>query len=89
MPLNEIRKAVGKTQVEMAKMLGVGQASISKLEHTSDMYLSTLRRHVRALGGELTLAVTVPDGRSCILDALGSWGGDRAQTDDREQPSAA
>jgi hypothetical protein len=73
MPLSEIRKAVAKTRVEMAKMLGVGQASISKLGHASDMCLSTLRRHVR----------------SRVLDALGSWGSDRSQTDDGEQPSAA
>jgi hypothetical protein len=89
MPLSKIRKAVAKTRVEMAKMLGVGQASISKLEHASDMYLGTLRRHVRPLGGELTLAVTFLDGRSYILDALGSWSSDRSQADDGEQPSAA
>ena len=63
MPLAEIRKAVGQTQQELAKALDVAQGSVSKFENATDMYLSTLRKYVRALGGELSLSVTFEDGR--------------------------
>jgi transcriptional regulator with XRE-family HTH domain len=51
--LSQLRKAIGQTQVDMARALGVGQASVSKIESSADMYLSTLRRYIEALGGEL------------------------------------
>lgn len=68
MPLAEIRSAIGKTQVELAQLLGVAQGGVSKVEHSADMYLSTLRKYIEALGGELHLTVTFPDGRSMEID---------------------
>lgn len=70
MPLAEIRKAVGLTQEQLADELEVGQSSISKIEHATDMYISTLRRFVQALGGELVIRATFPDGRELVIGNL-------------------
>ncbi|MFP3534560.1 helix-turn-helix transcriptional regulator, partial [Burkholderia sp. SIMBA_042] len=61
MQLQELRKARHVTQVEVARAMNVEQASISKLERREDMYVSTLREYVRALGGELRLVASFPD----------------------------
>jgi len=61
MRLQELRKARNVTQVEVARAMNVEQASISKLERREDMYVSTLREYVRALGGELRLVASFPD----------------------------
>ncbi|HEY4079090.1 MAG TPA: XRE family transcriptional regulator [Burkholderiaceae bacterium] len=62
MQLQELRKARNVTQVEVAKAMSVEQAAVSKLERRDDMYVSTLREYVRALGGELKLVASFPDG---------------------------
>ncbi len=62
MLLAEIRKSVGLTQEELAETLGVSQPSVSKLENQDDMQLSTLRRLVEALGGQLELIAHLPKG---------------------------
>jgi len=61
MQLQELRKARHVTQVEVAKAMSVEQAAVSKLERREDMYVSTLREYVRALGGELKLVASFPD----------------------------
>ena len=53
MPLNELRQARGLSQKMLAEVLHVQQPSIAKLERRTDMYLSTLRSHIEAMGGEL------------------------------------
>lgn len=58
--LQDLRKAMGKTQVEMAEALGVGQDAISRVEQRVDMLISTLGDHVRVLGGELKLIAEFP-----------------------------
>lgn len=63
MPLNEIRAARELTQEHLAKVLRVKQASISKLERRADMYISTLRDFVRAMGGELEITARFPEGQ--------------------------
>lgn len=68
MPLAEIRKAIGMTQTEIAGSLDVAQGSISKIENQADMYISTLRKYVQALGGELHLTAEFPDGRTMEID---------------------
>ncbi len=70
MPLAEIRKAIGLTQVELAESLELGQGSVSKIEHQADMYISTLRRYVHALGGELHLTAEFPDGRRMEIEGI-------------------
>ncbi len=53
MDLRELRKEAGKTQAEVAEIAEMTQAELSKLERRDDHLLSTLRRYVKALGGEL------------------------------------
>ncbi|WP_263385913.1 helix-turn-helix domain-containing protein [Granulicella arctica] len=62
MPLDKMRKAPSLTQVAVAERLHVDQGSVSKLEGRTDMYLSTLREYVEALGGTLELRADFPDG---------------------------
>jgi len=68
MPLAEIRKAAGLTQQQLAETLEIGQGSISKIENATDLYLSTLGRFIQALGGELVLKASFPNGREIIID---------------------
>jgi transcriptional regulator with XRE-family HTH domain len=60
--LSEIRKLAGKSQREVAEALNIKQPSLSKLENQSDMQISTLRRIVGALGGELEIIARFPNG---------------------------
>ena len=60
--LQALRKRRQVTQVDLAKAMHVEQAAVSKLEHRDDMYVSTLRNYVQALGGELKLVASFPDG---------------------------
>ena len=53
----ELRKAAGKAQAHVAAALDIKQPSVSKIERQTDMYLSTLRSYVEAIGGELELTV--------------------------------
>ena len=62
MHLEELRKAREMTQTKMAEILGVAQSEISKVEHRTDLYISTLAEYVRALGGELEIRAVFPDG---------------------------
>ena len=59
--LKALRQGRKVTQAELAEILGVRQASISKLENQNDMRLGTLRRYVEALGGELEIRVRFAD----------------------------
>lgn len=61
MDLADLRRALELTQASLAETLGVGQAEISKLENRSDMLLSTLRKFVQAMGGDLEIRATFPD----------------------------
>lgn len=63
MDLREMRKLVGKTQQEVAKLAKMAQSELSRTERRSDHRLSTLRRCVRALGGELEVVATFGDKR--------------------------
>ena len=62
MPLNELRQARGLTQSTLASLLHVEQPSIAKMEKRTDMYLSTLRNLVQAMGGDLVVTAKFPDG---------------------------
>lgn len=62
MPLHELRRARKLSQEQLAEELGATQPEISKIEHRTDMYVSTLRRFVEAMGGELEIIVRFPDG---------------------------
>ena len=62
MPLQELRVAKELSQVKLAEALHVNQAAISKLERRTDMYISTLRSYIRAMGGDLEVVARFPDG---------------------------
>jgi hypothetical protein len=53
----------------MAEILGVTQANISRIEHEEDLYLSTLRSYVAALGGELEVNAVFADGKVALVPA--------------------
>ena len=73
MPLNELRQARGLSQKMLAEVLHVQQPAIAKIEKRTDMYLSTLRSHIEAMGGELEVVAKFPDGMVKIsnFSALG------------------
>jgi putative heme degradation protein len=56
--LQELRKALAVTQVQVAKALGKRQDEVSRIEQRGDLLLSTLRDYVQSLGGELELLCT-------------------------------
>jgi len=70
LPLNELRKARLMTQARLAEILQVNQGAVSKIEKRSDMYLSTLRSYVEAMGGTLDIRAVFPDGE-VVLEQLG------------------
>src|ERR1035441_8152216 len=61
MALEELRSAKQLTQADMAEMLGVPQSSVSRIERRADMYLSTLRNYLHAMGGALQIQAVFPD----------------------------
>ena len=62
MLLSEIRKEAGLTQEKLAETLQIKQPSLSKLESQDDMQISTLRRIIHALGGQLEIVAHLPQG---------------------------
>src|ERR1035441_10110467 len=62
MPLDELREAREMTQVHLAKILGVNQAAVSKLQRRENVYGSTLQSFVKAMGGELKITARFPEG---------------------------
>ncbi|MDR0512817.1 MAG: helix-turn-helix domain-containing protein [Treponema sp.] len=62
MPLNELRNARGLSQQMLAEAMNVQQPAIAKMEKRTDMYISTLRSHIRAMGGDLEIIARFPDG---------------------------
>jgi DNA-binding XRE family transcriptional regulator len=72
LPLAQLRDAQNITQTELAKRLDIDQSAVSKIEHRTDMYLSTLSDVIRAMGGELELTARFPGGEVHILALTGS-----------------
>jgi len=62
LPLAELRQARQLTQQQLAAMMDTDQGNVSKLERQTDMYVSTLRRYVEAMGGTLEIVARFPDG---------------------------
>ena len=69
--LRELRQIAGKAQAEIATTLHIKQPSVSKIEKQTDMYLSTLRSYVEAIGGKLELVVKLPNRPALHLHQLG------------------
>jgi len=69
--LGELRRAAGKAQAEIAAALNIKQPSVSKIEKQADLYLSTLKNYVEAVGGQLELIVTLPSRPPLKIERLG------------------
>jgi transcriptional regulator with XRE-family HTH domain len=66
MALQELRQALSLTQTQLAESLKINQAAVSKIESQSDMYVSTLRRVLEAMGARLQIVAEFPDRRVVI-----------------------
>ncbi len=67
--LAKLRTQQDTTKQDVAGKLGVTQANTSRIEHEEDLYLSTLRSYVAALGGELEVNAVFPDGKVALVPA--------------------
>lgn len=68
--LRELRRLSAKSQAKIAKTLKISQPAVSKIEKQTDMYLSTLRGYVEAIGGELDVIVRLPNRRPVKVKSL-------------------
>jgi transcriptional regulator with XRE-family HTH domain len=84
LPLRELRRLVGKTQVELAGAMGIAQPTLSRLEIQADMQISTLRRLVSALGGRLEIVANVPEGRITLDEIAGEREREKPAEGDRQ-----
>ena len=62
MPLQELRQALQLSQEHLAEILSTQQANVSQIERRADMYISTLRGYIEAMGGELDIIARFPEG---------------------------
>ena len=62
MPLQELRQARQMSQERLAEILNTKQANVSRIERRTDMYISTLRSYIEAMGGELDIVAKFPEG---------------------------
>jgi transcriptional regulator with XRE-family HTH domain len=85
MPLEGLRDARQLTQVQMAQLLKISQGAVSKVERRSDMFVSTLRNYVRAIGGDLQIRAVFPEGE-VLIDQFGDL--ERSESG-RSHPSTA
>jgi hypothetical protein len=69
--LRVLRRLRRLTQARLSKKLKIGQEGVSRMEKRSDLYLSTLRSYVEAVGGELTLVARFPDRPPVVLSGFG------------------
>jgi predicted transcriptional regulator len=74
MDLAEVRRALKLSQDELAQTLQIGQGSVAKIEKRADMYVSTLRRFIEAMGGELEITARFPD-HNVRIKSFGDLGG--------------
>jgi transcriptional regulator with XRE-family HTH domain len=70
MKLDELRRGRSLSQEEMAEALGINQGAVSKIEHRADLYISTLRRFIHAVGGELRIMAQFPGGDPIEIELL-------------------
>lgn len=62
--LSQLREELNISQTELASLMGVKQPTLAKIEQPgNDPRLSTLKRYVAALGGELNIDITLPTGK--------------------------
>ncbi|MFQ6605915.1 MAG: XRE family transcriptional regulator [Fidelibacterota bacterium] len=66
--LQGLRQAVQLTQKQLADTLEINQAAISKMENQPDMFVSTLRRFLEAMGATLKIVAEFPDSPPIIIN---------------------
>ena len=68
MPLHELRRARALTQRDLAKTLKVNQPAVAKIEQRADVYVSSLRSYIEAVGGRLKIIAEFPEGEVSITN---------------------
>ena len=68
MPLHELRRARTLTQQNLAEALHVSQPAVAKLEQRADVYVSSLRSYIEAVGGRLRIVAEFPEGEVAITN---------------------
>jgi transcriptional regulator with XRE-family HTH domain len=89
MSLRDLRKAMGKTQVALAKNLHLKQETISRAEQRTDMLLSTLDHYLQGLGGRLRLVAEFEGRAPVVLAGLSSIGSDKPRKPTRRAAAAS
>jgi len=79
--LAQLRTARKYTQTQLAKTLNVPQNAVSKVEHRTDVYLSTLRSYIEAMGGRLEIRAIFPDAEVVITQFQDIEGRDQQERD--------
>jgi len=69
--LGELRRLMSLTQTQVAETLNVKQPSIHKIEKKADIYISTLERFVKAVGGTMEIVVNLPNHNTVKIKGLG------------------
>ena len=67
------RSAAAKTQVQVSEASGMAQGDVSKLERRDsldEVQVSTLRRYVEALGGDLEIIAVIGGRRIALTGAV-------------------
>ena len=77
MSLQDLRRARKRTQVRVAKELGIKQENVSRIERRTDLLISTLRSYIQAMGGRLHLIAEFPDRPPIELTGLAALDKDR------------
>lgn len=75
MSLRELRKAMHKTQVQLARTTGKSQVTLSRLERQSDVPISTPNKVVRGLGGRIGIVAEPPNRPPVYLTGLADLSG--------------
>ena len=76
MPLHELRRARALTQTNLAEALHVSQPAVAKLEQRADIYVSSLRSYIEAVGGRLRIVAEFPEGEVAITNLSDVGGGE-------------
>lgn len=66
--LYQLREQMQRTQRQQAQAMHIAQSSVAAMEaRGAELKISTLKRYIEALGGELTLGVKMPGGQHVDL----------------------
>ena len=85
MTLYQLREARSLTQVSLARSLEVNQGAVSRMEKRTDMYVSTLRNFIQAMGGRLQVKAIFPEGE-VEIDQFGNLAEPRQETETARAP---